>query len=404
MCLNALQKNQSPTNRCFANQHRAVAKLARVKCGALFMEAGTGKTRAALELVRSTPADYVLWLTPFQTKENLRVELDKWGGLDCRIEGIESLSNSDRIYMELINDMDASSCAFVVVDESLKIKNSSATRTARVLELGGRSAFRLVLNGTPLSRNLLDLWSQMEFLSPKILRMRERDFKNQFCEYVRITYRQGRRSSVREFIKGYHNIDYLYGLIEPFIFESKLSLSVGVQHIDLPFELTDEETAEHDRIKEKYLDDEALLARNNNIFLELTQKMQHNYSRSPMKFQCLEKLLSEIDPARTLVFAKYIDTQVELRRRFPKLRVLSLQKHAFGLNLQYFNRVVFFDKTWDYAQREQAERRVYRVGQTSDCVYYDLTGNVGLEKMMNECIARKRTLLDLFSEKGIKAL
>jgi len=368
------------------------------------MEAGTGKTRAALELIRSTPADYVLWLTPFQTKENLQAELDKWGGLACRIEGIESLSNSDRIYMELISDLDESSCALVVVDESLKIKNSSATRTARILELGRRADFRLILNGTPLSRNLLDLWAQMEFLSPKILKMTEARFKSNFCEYVRITYKDGRRTSVREFIKGYHNIDHLYALIEPFIFESRLSLSVGVQHIDLNYRLEEETREEHERIKEKYLDDEALLARNNNIFLEITQKLQHNYSLSPMKFQLLETLLKEIDCSRTIVFAKYIDAQNALRKQFPQVKVLSLQKHAFGLNLQHFNRVIFWDKTWDYALREQAERRVYRVGQTSDCVYYDLTGNVGLETMMNECISKKRKLLDLFSEKGIKAL
>lgn len=82
------------------SQIKAIDKLNSVKCGALFMEAGTGKTRSAIELIKNTDADYVLWFTPFQTKENLKIEIDKWGGLDCDIVGTESIQNSDRIYLE----------------------------------------------------------------------------------------------------------------------------------------------------------------------------------------------------------------------------------------------------------------------------------------------------------------
>jgi len=84
------------------SQIKAIDKLNAVKCGALFMEAGTGKTRSALELIKNTDADYVLWFTPFQTKENLQAEINKWGGLDCDIVGIESIQNSDRIFLEYL--------------------------------------------------------------------------------------------------------------------------------------------------------------------------------------------------------------------------------------------------------------------------------------------------------------
>ena len=41
--------------KAFLNsQIKAIDKLNNVKCGALFMEAGTGKTRSALELIRNT--------------------------------------------------------------------------------------------------------------------------------------------------------------------------------------------------------------------------------------------------------------------------------------------------------------------------------------------------------------
>ena len=386
------------------SQIKAVDKLNAVKCGALFMEAGTGKTRSVLELIKNTDADYILWFTPFQTKENLQAEINKWGGLDCDIVGIESIQNSDRIYLELSQNCEQAKKAFIVVDESLKIKNADANRTQRLLQLSEKSAYRIILNGTPLSRNLLDLWSQMEFISPKILKMGLAEFKNTFCEYIKVTYHsQGfGRSYSKEFIKKYHNIDYLYSLIEPFIFESKLSLSIGQQHIDVDYNLTDEEKEQHDKLKEKYLDNEYLLAKNNNIFLEITQKMQHNYSLSPSKFEIVDKLLSEIDKSKVLIYAKYIDTQEQLSKHYKDVRIMSLQKHSYGLNLQDYNAIVFWDKTWDYAQREQIERRIFRTGQISNCVYYDLTGNVGLEGMINQNIERKRNLLDVFAGMSVE--
>lgn len=388
------------------SQIKAIDKLKAVKCGALFMEAGTGKTRSALELIKNTDADYILWFTPFQTKENLQAEINKWGGLDCDIVGIESIQNSDRIYLELSQNCEQAKKAFIVVDESLKIKNADANRTQRLLQLSEKSAYRIILNGTPLSRNLLDLWSQMEFLSPKILKMGLAEFKNTFCEYIKVTdHSQGfGRSYSKEFIKKYHNIDYLYSLIEPFIFESKLSLSIGQQHIDVDYNLTDEEKEQHDKLKEKYLDNEYLLAKDNNIFLEITQKMQHNYSLSPSKFEIVDKLLSEIDKSKVLIYAKYIDTQEQLSKQYKDVRIMSLQKHSYGLNLQDYNAIVFWDKTWDYAQREQIERRIFRTGQISNCVYYDLTGNVGLEGMINQNIERKRNLLDVFAEMSVEQL
>ncbi len=388
------------------NQIKAIDKLRHYKVGALFMEPGTGKTLTAWRLIKSVPGvDYVLWLTPFQTKENLFVELNKMDADTSIIEiqGIESLSNSDRLYLELLPKVQKAKRPFIIVDESLKIKNSEAIRTMRAINIGRYANYKLVLNGSPVSRKLLDLWAQMEFLSPKILQMGFAEFKNTFVEYTTITKRMGHKVISKEFINKYHNVDYLYSLIGPFVFDAKLELNKKQQYVDIDYSLTDEEEAEHNRLKEKYLDDEHMEFRNNNIFLEITQKLQHNYSLSPEKIDIIEGLTKK-EPERFIVYAKYIDTQEKLRKLFPKLRIMSWQKHAFGLNLQQYNRVIFFDKVWDYALRDQAEHRVYRVGQQEDCIFYDLTGNVGLEKMINENINKKQNLLEYFKKKSVKEL
>jgi len=388
------------------SQKEAITKLQKQRVGALFMEPGTGKTLTAYNLVKSVPdVDYILWLTPFQTKTNLKIEIDKCGDLsNLDIIGIESLSNSDNLYLNLTSELKNARNPFIIVDESLKIKNEDAKRTQRIIELSKLAEYKLILNGTPLSRNLLDLWSQMEFLSWKVLKMNYKQFKNTFVEYTTITKRIGYKSFSKEFINKYHNVDYLFTLIKPFVYEAKLELNKNKQYIDISYELSKEELEEHNFIKEKYLDDDAMEMRNNNIFLEITQKLQHNYSCSPEKFQITKKLLKANPNEKFIIFAKYIDTQQELKEYFPNCKILSWQKHAFGLNLQEYNRIIFFDKTWDYALRDQAEHRVYRLGQTEDCIFYDLTGNVGLESLINQNINKKQRLLDYFKNKSVKEL
>ena len=69
---------------------------------------------------------------------------------------------------------------------------------------------------------------------------------------------------------------------------------------------------------------------------------------------------------------------------------------AFGLNLQFCRHMIFAEQTWDYAVREQAEARIYRMGQGAEVTYYDLIcEGVGLEKLMIRCIERKGRMLDI---------
>lgn len=386
------------------NQRNAISKLQHLKVGALFMEPGTGKTLSARELTQSIPdCDYILWFTPFQTKQNLRDELNKWGDFNCDIVGIETISSSDRTYLQLYQKLEQAKRPAIVVDESLKIKNWDAKRTKRIIELGKLAEYKLVLNGTPISRNLLDAWAQFEFLSPKILNMGMAEFKNTFCEYTRITKRfGGYKQYTKEYINRYHNVDYLYSLIQPYVFECDLSLEVGKQYIDIDFSLDSDIKEQYQHLKEHYLDNEKLQFLNNNIFLELTQKMQHLYTNSSEKFEILDRFLKENDRNKVLIYRKYLDAEQELKKRYPDVRVLSIQSEAFGLNLQTYDTIILWDKVWDYALVKQMEHRIWRTGQTNQCRFVNLNGNVGLEKLMIDNIDKKMNLLDYFKNKALK--
>ena len=164
----------------FEHQQQAKTHLVKWKVGALFMEAGTGKTRVACELVSAVAGlDLILWIGPLGTLRtrgslpSVPDEIAKWGSLPCEtlFIGVESIGASDRIYLDVMSKLKQAKKAFIVVDESLKIKNIEAKRTKRLLALSELAEYKLILNGTPISKNLLDMWAQMQFLSPKILQM-----------------------------------------------------------------------------------------------------------------------------------------------------------------------------------------------------------------------------------------
>ncbi len=389
-----------------SEQLEAVEKLKALKVGALFMEAGTGKTRTALELVNQTDADYLLYLAPVQVinneKSGVKSEFEKvnFNSIPYDFCGIESLSSSDRKYLEYYNRLQEAKKPFVICDESLKIKNHNAIRTKRITNYGKLAEYRLILNGTPLSRDLLDVWSQFEFLSPKIINMSFAQFKNTFVEFTIMKKRIGNQVVTREWINGYHNVDYLYNLIAPYIYKCTLNLELDKQYINVDYKIESELIDKYNELKEHFLELENMAKWNNNIFLMMTQKMQHSYALAEEKFEYIDNFIKTNDKSKMLIVAKFRSSYRELEKRCPDIKILSYGRHSFGLNLQDYDTIIFFDKTFDYGKQEQIEHRIYRTGQKSKAIrYITLNGDVKLENLILQNIQKKTRLLDMFKNK-----
>ncbi|MBC1348938.1 DEAD/DEAH box helicase [Listeria welshimeri] len=381
----------------FDNQKQAIEKLKKYKVGALFMKPGSGKTRVACELIKDVNPDYVLWLVPFQTKENLANEIIKWNyDFPQEIIGIESLSNSDRLYLDCREKLKKATKSYIIMDESLKIKNKQALRTQRAIKLARLADYKLIMNGTPLSRNILDLWSQLDFLSPQILNLTFSQFKKTFCEYVTITQLTENNKQTMDIIKKYHNLSYLYKLITPFIFSSSFDLKIDWHYIRHNYTIDETLLEKYYELKNDYLQKAAAYTININ-FLEMSQVMQHCYCLSSEKFTITESLISGKEHS-TIIFCKYKQSEKALQEAFPNVKVTTFAKSSYGLNLQTYNQIIYFDKTFDYSQRDQSERRIYRTGQMRDCYYHDLSGNVGLDTIIDTNISKKTNLLQEFKK------
>lgn len=364
------------------------------------MACGTGKTQTAVALVNSIQdADLLVWICPCQTKKNLADELFICNpSYSAQIVGIESLV-SDRIYLSLLDQVKASKRCVLICDESLKIKNISAQRTKKLLELSKHAYYKLILNGTPITKNIMDMYCQMEFLSPKIFNCSYREYKRKYCV---IAQKKVGRRVVSEWIKDTANVDHLMSVIEPYVFSCDLQLSVSKQHKERVYYVEGSELEEYYRLKEEMLAamDNYLYDCGNVHVLGYLQRMQQSYCTTEDKFRLVEELADE----KTIVFCKFIRSQEELQKRFPNLMILTYGKNSLGLNLQDKNKCIFFDKTFDYAFAEQSEYRIFRTGQNEDCTYYHLTGDVKLEDLFDRCILRKESLVQYLKTVGRKVL
>lgn len=390
-------------------QQTAIDKLKRLKVGALFMEMGTGKTKVALDLIasRADKTDYVLWICPCALKGEIEREREKWHPeIALDVVGCESIGASDRIYLETLEKV-LTHTAFIVVDESLKIKNRRAKRTQRIIEMGDLAQYKLVLNGTPVSKSIIDLWSQMEFLSPKILGLSYLEFRDQYCAYYTSGPNKGR-------IKGTRNVVHLMAKIEPYVFDCELDIKARKNYETRNYHLNRFE--DYETFKDWAFDQYYNPDRDELNFDAFSIALQRFYT-SPEhtnKYLVLRDLIKEIGD-RVIIFVRYLssipdgkesitgvdstESRAEKLRRFEagEFRELYITYGcgSYGLNLQFCHNVIFAEQVWDYALRTQAEARIYRMGQEDNANYYTLVcDEVGLENLISRCISRKSSLLD----------
>lgn len=410
----------------------AFDKLSRLKVGALFMETGTGKTKIALDLIayKFHKVDYVLWICPCSLKGEIESERIKWHPeLSFDVVGCESIGSSDKIYLETLDKV-KNAKSFVVVDESLKIKNVHAKRTQRIISLGDNAYYKLILNGTPVSKNIEDLWAQMEFLSPKILNMNKHDYDKRYIRYskTKIGASQSGTPVYKQVAVGSKNVSNLIGVIEPYIFEQKLEIESKKHYHTHKYSMSENELTDYCELKERLffdIDKNGFKELRDIEFYSIVTELQHNYCKALDREKVLSKVLEYID-GKVIVFVKYLSSipegalaitgdiknRFEIIQRFKcgadKCLYVTYGCGAFGLNLQFCHNMIFLEHGFDYATRLQAEARIYRMGQVEDVHYHDLTCDIGLEKLFLKCLNGKSDLLQEIKKEiqkhGVKIL
>lgn len=443
--------------RLYEYQSKAVDKLSKLKVGALYMEQGTGKTRTALEIIKNKmikgKVEVVLWLCPCSVKNNLKEDIIKHTGQkpsenNIIIKGIESLSSSDRLYLQLLELVKIYK-VYLIVDESNLVKNKLAIRTERIIEISSFCKYKMILNGTPISKNEADLFAQWYILDWRILGYKSfYSFAANHLEYKKVRLPSGREIMTDQIIRVL-NVDYLTEKIAPYMYQIKkdevLKELKPKQYHMRYFCLGILQEEEYGLTKELFLFN-VVDWRSETIF-KLFSALQHitsgkrvlsapekrmrtekmyTWENNP-RIQCLKRTLEDIGEDKCIIFAKYQDEindialllqsenksyieftgkisqkkRQENREKFKnhvQFMLANKQCGAYGLNLQFCHNIIFYSNDFDLATRLQAEDRVHRIGQDKIVNIYDICCKYTIDVFIANCLQNKTNLLDSFKK------
>ena len=431
-------------------QQAAVDKLLGIRVGALYMEMGTGKTRTALELIKrrmdAGKLDKVLWLCPCSVRQNLREDILKHSDdalPRIAIAGIESLSSSQRLYAKLFDYLQRGR-SMVIVDESNLVKNCRAIRTQRIEQLAALARYRLILNGTPVSRNEADLYAQWRILDWRILGYQSYwSFAANHLEYD-----EKYRHKVRRVL----HVDYLTDKISPYSYMVKKADVLRLPekcYEEISFRMTYPQRVHYRQVTDAFLstliseDDDAAIYRTFTALQEVTsgrritsdadKRIQHEpFFSDPQdnpRTAALLCLLDRIPADKTIIWCKFqheIDSvaamlegiygadavQLFCGKLSPKQRDKSIVRFrdgarflvankacaGYGLNLQFCHQAIYYNNDWDWSTRAQSEDRIHRLGQTDEVRIYDIIAQDSIDMRIHRCLAQKSNLADDFRQ------
>ena len=169
------------------HQKEAIARAQDAAEFALLFDLGTGKTRTAIEILRAKFNKHgimrTLILCPLVVMRNWRDEILKYSKIpESEIlipsgsgrEKTESIKktqahiiilNYDALIRDELHDALFEWCPEILIcDESHRLKNITAKRTKKTIELADRTVYRYILTGTPILNGPMDIFSQFRVL------------------------------------------------------------------------------------------------------------------------------------------------------------------------------------------------------------------------------------------------
>jgi SNF2 family DNA or RNA helicase len=469
------------TTDLLPHQVEAVSKMLPSRVGALFMEMGTGKSRSVIELgkLRAEKIDRAVWFCPVSLKETVKHEILKHTNLEkgdvyifndktdsksvphdkaWYIVGIESMSASNRVVFavhKLVTEH-----TFCILDESSYIKNHRALRTERITYICQRAKYRMILTGTPLSQGVVDLFSQMKFLSPKILGYtRFGSFEANHLEYS---------ERFPGMIVRAHNTELLAKKMKPYVYqvtkEECLELpgkGYSVKYVSMtPEQRYMYESAKMEILEEldvcgdEWLNSIVIFRLfsvlqsivcgqwNRTInwkeYIEGRGKKERKTEKINLPHQRLEMLgniLAEVpEKEQVLIWAKYRFSILEIAefleesygknsyalyygdlseknrekelvkfREESRFLVATQSCGGHGLNLTEASTAVFYSDTFSLAQRLQAEDRIHRIGQTRPVRYIGIYCVDSIDERIQKSLEGKKSVLQSFREEVERA-
>lgn len=422
------------------HQEDAVQFAQERKVCALFMEMGTGKTRVALELfgrlLRANKVTNCLWLCPCSVRESTRRQLlehaPTWLVKLIAIAGIESLSSSTETVTKCIDYVKKHDC-FLVVDESILIKNYFANRTQAVIAIGDYCEHKVILNGTPITRDAGDLFGQFYALDWRILGFRDADVYER-----RHIYRPKGSAGCAHVLKKEELLDKAAKFAFTLTKAECLALPKK-HHRVVEYDMHPAQRTEYERVQRLWMAPERISRSEEAVFVAFNALQQVASGRkvcsSPdwafssaeiqewqdVRLNALAKAIpfgeqvivfcrfrSEVEAVARRFGGKFLHGGIPRQQRSRILAefearefdVLAMLKGVggFGLNLQFCHHVCYFSNDFDLATRLQSEDRCHRIGQMHEVTVTDIVARQSIDGLITNCLSHKKRVSDVVKE------
>jgi len=322
----------------------------------------------------------------------------------------------------------------IICDESQRIKTHDAEQSKAIHKLGDQARYKLILSGTPVQNNAIDLYSQYRFLDPSVFGTNFYQFRNRYAIMGGFNRHQ---------IVGYRDLDRLI--------QKEYSIAYRVtkeEALDLPEQtflerrivMTAKEKTIYDRIKrESFAELEGggqitvttvltkllRLQQFTGGFLVADGKEKPELV-SKGKLNALEEIIDDyvIDAGKKLViFARFrpeidligqmlkkkkirygeiygdvkLDDRGDIVKDFqtnPETMVFLAQidTAGLGITLTAADTCVYYSVNFNYAAYSQSLARIHRIGQKNTCTYIHLITEGTVDETILKTLVKKKYL------------
>lgn len=427
---------------------------------AYLMEMGTGKTLSAIAVAGTLYNDKkiarLLIVAPLSVLGVWEDELKKFADFPYSMVNLKDFSREKKIKMlnelngnglqivainyescrTLTNEISAWAPGMIIADEGHKIKNHKAQNSKSLHILGDNAAYKLLLTGTPITNNAVDIWSEYRFLDKNIFGSNFYSFRSKYFDMTGFENHTPvmKPSMMHAYTGRIHSISYRAQkkdcLDLPETTDSIRTIELEPKAQKIYDDLVQKSYAE--------LKDGTLNARN--ILAQVLRLGQltggflcaDNSSQveqvSKAKLNCLSELvdtaieekqklvvfchyLSEIDAICELLKTKKtkfsrLDGRINAKDRDKEIKqfqdeqdvsvfVGQIATAGVGINLTAASTMVFYSLDYNMSNYDQAKARIHRKGQEHPCTYIHFIAKKTIDETIMRSLKDKKALADV---------
>lgn len=304
------------------------------------------------------------------------------------------------------------------------LKNIDSGRTHSVLDLSPKTT--TLLTGTPIANKPEDMFSLTCLVYPGVQKF-ERHWYEKFIDMgtrpVKVTRKNGATFWIeRDYIKGYKNIPQLHEFLKDIMLRKTKDECLDLPKKNVIYKRYDCTGLKYNRLEKLLIEEEAQgMQAATQLRKLLSGSLYDEFDKKIDKYLVLKGLLDQ-SSGRKIVWCAFISTVELLSEQLEKegyrvfkhtgemsrkqkeasidqfketddsILVATIQSAGKGYNLTECNEAIFYETTLVQSQNEQAEDRIYRIGQEKPVTIAYLYGKRTIEEGIKRLLQNKNNV------------